>query len=235
MIVTVKNDPTGSLVSPIKPSLERAVFQTDNDFMTYQSEFESVKTKLLDHYNNTMKISDVVDCGSFRLGVPNRFLETEAVQIRYRKTGTVMASMIIDRSGIDVAAYAITAFKMQTFDRLAHMVELQIKHDKQALSTLKPLGKALTINDGEKLFNELKDLVFCWYYKRPRQITPENKHFSIETRFEETNEIDEDGDTVSVLMADVKFYQWKFSMRQYEEILPVESTERIIYEWERQL
>jgi len=235
MIVNIQDDPTGRVVAPIKPSVEPETFQTDQDFQTYLSEFESVKTELFKHYSETIKVKNTFAGHSLSLEAPHPMLSTEGVQMRYKKKGTIMGCVAFEPEGINVAAYALTAFRMEMFDRLARLTEMRVKKNLQSLATLKPLGKALTIPDGEKLFDELKDLVFSWYYKRPRQITPENQHFSIETRFEETGAFDEDGDPVSTMMVDVKFHHWTFSMKQFDSIGPVESTERIIYAWERQL
>lgn len=218
---------------PIKPSLERETFQTDEEFQTYLSEFESVKTELFKHYSETIKVSNTLAGHSLSLEAPHQMLSADGVQLRYKKKGTIMGCYAFESEGINVAAYALTAFRMEMFDRMACLTEMRVKKNLQDLATLKPLGKALEIENGEQLFYELKNLVYRWYYTRPRQITTENQHFKIDTRWVETGAFDEDGDTISELMADVKFHHWTFSIRQFDSIGPVESTERIIYAWER--
>ena len=235
MIINIEDDPTGRVVIPIKPSVERETFQTDEEYQTYLSEFESVKTELFKHYSETIKVSNTLAGHSLSLEAPHPMLSTNGVQLRYKKKGTIMGCVAFEPEGINVAAYALTAFRMEMFDRLARLTEMRVKKNLQSLATLKPLGKAFEIENGEQLFYELKNLVYRWYYTRPRQITPENQHFSIETRFEETGAFDEDGDPVSIMMVDVKFHHWTFSIKQFDSIGPVESTERIIYAWERTL
>lgn len=233
MFIAIQDDPTGRVVIPIKPSLERETFQTDEEFQTYLSEFESVKTELLKHYSETIKVSNTLAGHSLSLEAPHPMLSTDGVQMRYKKKGTIMGCVAFEPEGINVAAYALTAFRMEMFDRLACLTEMRVKKNLQDLATLKPLGKAFEIENGEQLFYDLKYLVYRWYYTRPRQITPENHYFRIDSRWVETGALDEDGDPISELMADVKFHHWTFSMRQFDSIGPVESTERIIYAWER--
>lgn len=234
MFIAIQDDPTGGVVKTIAPTLGREAFAYTDDYPKYLDDFKRVKDALFEHYAKTIKVQSSF---ALRSLVSSASPISDGVMVRYRKQNTSMSAMMYEPEGLQVAAYALTAVAMRQYDQMASLLEMRIKKYVHDLGTLKPIGKALTIPDGEKLFNELKDRAFNEYYecRNPKQITPENRHFSITNRWEETNEEDEEGDPISILIVDVKFYDWAFSVTSVDGVSPVEHAERIVYAWERML
>lgn len=233
MFIAIQDDPTGGVVKTIAPTLGREAFAYTHDYPKYLDDFKRVKDALLEHYAKTIKVQSLFALGSLTSSTsPFSY----GVMVRYRKPNTSMIVMMDQTEGAEVAAIALTARAMLQYDCMAGKCEEQLKKHLIDIAKINPTSqKTLDMADGANLFNELRGRVFSYYYERnnPKQITPENKHFSITDRWVETYTKDEDTDSESTLVVDVKFYDWSFSVTSVDGVNPVEHAERIVYAWER--
>jgi hypothetical protein len=235
LFIAIQDDPTGGVVKTIAPTLGREAFAYTDDYQKYLDDFKRVKDALFEHYAKTIKVQSLFAQGSF---TSSSSPFSDGVMVAYRKPNTSMSALMYEPEGLQVAAYALTARSMLQYDYMASKCEQELKQHLIYLSKINPTSpKTLEMTDGADLFNELRGHAFLHYYERnnPKQITPENKHFSITNRWVETYTKDEDTDSESTLVVDVKFYDWSFSVTSVDGVSPVENAERIVYAWERML
>lgn len=233
MFIAIQDDPTGGVVKTIAPTLGREAFAYTDDYPKYLDDFKRVKDALLEHYAKTIKVQSSF---ALRSLASSDSPISHGVMVRYRKPNTSMSVMMYETEGAEVAAIALTARAMLHYDCMAGKCEEQLKKHLIDIARINPTSqKTLDMADGVNLFNELRGRAFSYYYERnnPKQITPENKHFSITNRWVETYTNDGNTDSESTLVVDVKFYDWSFSVTSVDVVSPVEHAERIVYAWER--
>ena len=235
MFIAIEDDHTGGVVKTIAPTLGREEFAYTDDYPKYLDDFKRVKDALFEHYAKTIKVQSLFALGSLTSST-SPF--SDGVMVGYRKLNTSMSVLMYEPEGAEVAAYALTARAMLQYDYMAGKCEEQLKKHLLDIPRINPTSqKTLDMADGANLFNELRGRAFSYYYERnnPKQITPENKHFSITNRWVETYTNDGNTDSESTLVVDVKFYDWSFSVTSVDAVSPVEHAERIVYAWERML